>query len=659
MRTVNLGDIVTWDGQDWIVDVHGVQGTRLNPVLDGSPVWVHLPTICEDETFEAHGTGHERGHVAAERIRLALMDAAVRDDVLFWRDHLNEARYGVIDPHDPDAVPREGYGERTTLHQRFDLKVDELGNAGISVTKRTLLRKDAAYRDEGIDGLVDKRRFKDATGTRVAPEIDEATHHVIRAHLGATTREIRYYLDKIKQRVRHDFPDADITWPSERTMRRYVTPLLDAAGLTKTADRRRSDSNRPQRAFSPIVATYPGQYVEIDTNLVDVEVILPNGTVTRPHLTAAVDVFSGSLVGFHLHPAAPSAADHAILFARIASPRHAVERLDPALKLDHSKALPGQAMVAMGHASVEAPAMPYICIETLTMDRGKDFLAARSAAESLGWSVVDAPPHSPVAKPHVERFFKSANSLLFSRLDSYVGNSTVNRGRDGRTPIRFLELVDHIWSFAIEVHQDRPSRGLTMREHPGRTFTPNQMYAASFDAAAGIPLPLTADDYISLMPRFERTVQADGIHLDREVYDADELNGLRGRKTKVEVRQDPYDTDRLWVRDPDTDEWITCHSRSIRLAALPFGADLSKNLARTEQAEDPHTAWTQDFLDAENERVKRARTEATRASKRISKVAAEKASRRSDHLPRPVADIPAPLAPVQPIREHPEDFTIA
>lgn len=73
-----------------------------------------------------------------------------------------------------------------------------------------------------------------------------------------------------------------------------------------------------------------------------------------------------------------------------------------------------------------------------------------------------------------------------------------------------------------------------------------------------------------------------------------------------EVRQDPYDTDRVWVRHPDTHEWITCFARSIRMAALPFGTTTSANLATTEQVDDPHFEWSQDFLDAESDRVKTA-----------------------------------------------------
>ncbi|GAB18411.1 putative transposase [Gordonia effusa NBRC 100432] len=161
---------------------------------------------------------------------------------------------------------------------------------------------------------------------------------------------------------------------------------------------------------------------------------MPDGKVIRPYMTAAIDVFTDSVVGFHIHGGAPSSTDHAILFARMVSPRRAVERIDHELSLSKSRALPGSAMIAMGQATPEAPAMPFIAVETLTMDRGKDFLASRAAAEALGWSVIDAPPHSPTAKPHVERFLKSVNSLFLSRIDSYVGNSPEHRGRSVRSP---------------------------------------------------------------------------------------------------------------------------------------------------------------------------------------------------------------------------------
>ncbi|SDU25169.1 Mu transposase C-terminal domain-containing protein [Gordonia westfalica] len=590
LRRVNLGDIISWDGRDWIVDAHGRNGSRLNPVTDGTPRWVDMATISHDGSFEYHGGSDGHLGVAADRIQLAMLDPATRADALFWLQHLTEARFGVVDPHNPDAVPRDGYGPETTIEGRMERKAQELNAAGIKTSRTSLFRKDAQYRAHGIVGLIDGRRAKESTGQKIPQIVDDAAHRVIAEHLGATTRDVLYYLDKVKQRVRHDNPDIDVNWPSDRTLRRWLTPLLDAAGLTKSAQHRRSEGNRPKRAFQPILATYPGQFVEIDSNTLDVEAVMPDGKVIRPYMTAAIDVFTDSVVGFHIHGGVPSSTDHAILFARMVSPRRAVDRIDHELSLGKSKVLPGSAMIAMGQANSEAPAMPFIAVETLTMDRGKDFLASRAAAETLGWSVIDAPPHSPTAKPHVERFFKSVNSLFLSRIDSYVGNSPEHRARAERAAIPFASLVDQMWAFIITVYQNRPHSGFVLREHPGRTFTPNQMYAASFDATAGIPLPFSDRDYIALMPRDERTIRSDGVHLGNEIYDSPELNDLRTRSGKFEVRHDPYDSERVWVRHPDTSEWITCHARSIRLAALlPHSHSAPEHRQTSERPNRPST----------------------------------------------------------------------
>ncbi|HNP56215.1 Mu transposase C-terminal domain-containing protein [Gordonia sp. UBA7599] len=675
LRRVNLGDIVTWDGRDWIVDAHGIQGTRLNPVVEGSPVWVDLATVALEASFEHHQKSDASQEVR-ERIDLARLDQDTHQDVLFWRNHLNEARFGVADPDDPDAVPRDGYGAGTTIEGRMELKAQELRAAGIKTSRTSLFRKDSEYRAHGVMGLLDGRKARHSTGPRVPKEVETAAHQVIAEHLGSTSRDTKYFLDKIKQRVRNDHSDHIIEWPSDRTLRRWLNPLLDAAGLMKSAAHRRSESNRPQRTFRPIEAMYPGQYVEIDSNTLDVETAMPDGQVIRPYMTAAVDVFSGSVVGFHIHGGAPSSTDHAVLFARIVSPRRAVDRLDPSLTLGRSKTLPSESMIAMGQATPDAPAMPFIAVETLTMDRGKDFLASRAAAEVLGWSVIDAPPHSPTAKPHVERFFNSVNSQLLARFDSYVGRSPEHRGRNARVPIPFTELVDQMWKFVISVYQNRPHRGLVRREHPGRTFTPNQMYAAAFEASAGIPLPLTEADYVGLMPAFSRTLRSDGIHLQNETYDSPALDQIRTHSGKVEVRQDPYDTDRAWVRHPQNDVWIDCTARSVRLSALPFGSTVSQRLAATAPADDPHAEWAQTFLDSETRRVKAEKItkrhtsttnrdrrkqspkEAKSTSRKRTKAATEKANRRRDELPRPAAVEPAPLAPVSPIRNHPDDYKV-
>jgi hypothetical protein len=106
------------------------------------------------------------------------------------------------------------------------------------------------------------------------------------------------------------------------------------------------------------------------------------------------------------------------------------------------------------------------------------------------------------------------------------------------------------------------------------------------------------------------------------------------------------------------------------MAALPFGTTTSANLATTKQVDDPHFEWSQDFLDAESDRVKTAASKngtgnpannrSDKASqKKATKSAAERANRKHDSLPRPAISEPTPLPAAVPIRQHPDDYTIA
>ena len=662
VRHVNLGDIITWDGTDWYVDARGPKGTRLSPVLSGEPVWVSLDVIGNHEDFEYLGAGDERGNVAAERIELARLPKETRDEVIFWRDNLNEARFGVVNPNDPAAVPREGYGDGTTVDGRFRKKAEELTNAGFPITSRGLYKKDAKLRDEGIVGLVNRTKFKTTTGPVIDDRIKKAAAHVIAENLGASTRTAIKYLQMVKVRVAHDNPGVEIAWPSDRTMRRYLTPLLDEARLTGTARERKSHSNKPKRAYRPVLATYPGQYVEIDTNTADLMVMMPNGNVDRPYVTIAIDVCTRSIVGFHVHPAQPSAFDHRILLIRSVMPRGIDENAEPSAWLANAPSLPGSTMVAMGQAAAESKARPFIAIETLTTDRGKDFLAVQALAEQLGINVIAAPPHSPVAKPHVEQFFNFMNKGFCANFDSYVAHSTDHKGYVPGAAVPYALFVAALDRWITEVYQNRPHSGLAPLEHTGRSFSPNQMYTATFDASAGIPLPITVTEYVSLLPYETRQIRAEGIQMGKEFFDSEELNGLRGTRTKHQVHYDPYDEDRVWVKHPESDEWIECVSRTVRLSTIPFGRSIAANLAAMPQTEDPSEAFDREFLAAEKQRAVQAKTndaKAKRTSKKANKVAAEKANRKNDDMPRPGPVAAAPLPPAVYIPSHPDDYTVA
>jgi len=93
-----------------------------------------------------------------------------------------------------------------------------------------------------------------------------------------------------------------------------------------------------------------------------------------------------------------------------------------------------------------------------------------------------------------------------------------------------------------------------------------------------VPLALSPDDHVELLPATWRAVNAYGIKISRRVYDSAELNPLRmqhsgvtARKGLREIRYDPYDISRVWVRDHWNGGWITVFWTQLHRVAAPFG----------------------------------------------------------------------------------------
>jgi hypothetical protein len=124
---------------------------------------------------------------------------------------------------------------------------------------------------------------------------------------------------------------------------------------------------------------------------------------------------------------------------------------------------------------------------------------------------------------------------------------------------------------------------------PGRELSPNQAYAVQVARAGYLPVPLTGEDYIELLPSTWRAVNAYGILINHRTYDCAELGSLRRQKSassamqgRWEVHYDPYDLSRIWVRG--TDGWITAPWTQAPVVNVPF-ADFTWRYARKLVAE--------------------------------------------------------------------------
>jgi len=107
----------------------------------------------------------------------------------------------------------------------------------------------------------------------------------------------------------------------------------------------------------------------------------------------------------------------------------------------------------------------------------------------------------------------------------------------------------------------------------------------SWPPAGYLPLPLTGEDYLELLPVQWRQINAYGIRIDYRTYDCAELGPLRlqhsgvtARRGVWEVHHDPYDVTKVFVRTPDG--WVTAPWTHLPMVSAPF-AEFTWRHART------------------------------------------------------------------------------
>ena len=103
------------------------------------------------------------------------------------------------------------------------------------------------------------------------------------------------------------------------------------------------------------------------------------------------------------------------------------------------------------------------------------------------------------------------------------------------------------------------------------------MYSALVSAAGYVPLMLTGQDYIALLPAAWRTVNDYGVNLHGRTYDAKGLNPMRRQHSGVtakrglwQVRYDPCDLSVVWVADHRRGGFVAAPWTHLPMVAAPF-----------------------------------------------------------------------------------------
>jgi hypothetical protein len=634
-RGVALGDRIRVDGVLHVVI--GVSGPRVRLADDaGTVLTVALIDLQTDSRFDLVDVQVP----AAPRPEVGLegLPAAVVEEASWWEAHLVEVVYGLPPDAPAGARPKPQYDpERTSLTAREMAKAAELAAMGRPMPVSTLKHRRQRWEARGLAGLVDHRVVKRMSPTgRVDERVVAAMRQAIEEATDDSSRTASFMIWRTCEILTAAGISADVA-PSQRTMYRLFDTLSRGRHTTGSASTRRSLAGRPEGMFGSVPVTAPGELVQIDSTPLDVLVLLDDGVPGRVELTGMIDVATRVVPAAVLRPTTRS-VDASVLLARSLTPEPMRPGWPEALRMAHS-VLPYDRLLTVDERLEHAAAKPVIVPDTIVIDHGSVFVSAnfRASCRHLGITIQPAHLASGAEKPHIERYFNSVASLFSQFVSGYAGRNPDRRGRhvEGRPLWSMLELQELLDEWLISCWLNRPHDGLRDPRHPGRAFTPNEKYAALVEAAGYVAVALDAEDYLELLPAQWRAVNAYGIKLNRRSYDDEALNplrlqpsGVREKKGLWEIRHDPYDVSRIFVRG--LDGWITVFWKHLDRVPTPFG-ELAWDHARRHLVAEGRSATEDQIADAVAALLRRAHhgpadQEKPTMSKRDRRVAARTAA---------------------------------
>lgn len=520
--------------------------------------------------------------------RLSTLDKAEQERVRWLEGHLIELGTG----RHPERSPRPEYDPDVhDTEERERTKLAEFEAEGRPMTRRHLQRLRRAYREEGLIGLADRRKLRTVTpGAETDPRVISVIEMLLSEQRGRSTVARSVMFTEIQHRLEDEFGEGVVPVPSKRTLYRLLSDMDRGRRNFVSEASRRVSVNRPRRPFTPITALRPGENVVIDTNKLDIMCRYADGVIRRAELTMAVDVATRSITAGIIAPTT-KAVDAAAVLARALVPEPMRPGWSESLHHAHS-VIPHERLLSIDERFANAAAKPVIIPETINCDRGRVYISETflRACTSLGISVQPSRPYTGSDDSIVERTFGSMNTLFCQHVAGYVGRDATRRGPDAAeeaiwTVAQLQELFDE---WVVARWQNRPHEGLSHTWGEGRDLSPNEMYSACVGISGYVPLPLSGDDYIELLPATFRTVNDYGLTIDNRTYDDKALNpyrrvdsGLSGANgRKWEVHYDPYDITVVWLRDHRKNKWVAVPWVYRSLARQPFGLALWEHARR-------------------------------------------------------------------------------
>ena len=324
---------------------------------------------------------------------------------------------------------------------------------------------------------------------------------------------------------------AGLRKPAWRTVKRRVDDV-NARDMVL-----RREGFAAAKALDPVIGVYeaalPLDVVQIDHTVVDVFVVdeINRQVIDRPVLTLAIDVCTRMVAGYYVGLDDPSTTRTGVTFAQSV--------------FDKGKWLVDR--------NLDLPWPVAGLPRVVHVDNGSDFRSHdfSSALEDFGVEVV----YRPIARPHfgghIERLIGTTMGALHL-LPGTTFSNVQQRGEypsEARAALTLGEL--DVW-LAHEILGKYHNRVHSALKRP-----PAAVWS-ELAPKARLRMPGDRLAFLAhLLPSQWRRVRRDGVHLFGIRYWADALTRFIGRvEGKLQVRYDPRDLSRIYVRLPGEDRYV-------------------------------------------------------------------------------------------------------
>ncbi|WP_326763239.1 integrase (plasmid) [Streptomyces sp. NBC_01591] len=464
----------------------------------------------------------------------------------------------------------------------------------------TVERKCAAWRKEGLMGLVDKRSLRStAPHGRVDARVVDLVWEILddERDKGLSPGTLSRLIDRVQQTVRTRY--AQLLADPKTARGLVISPatfyrLLERLGITaqnahdaaaRHAAGPATSAERPV-ARRATWARWPGELVQIDTTGLDVLVLGDDGRGISVELTIAIDVATRSIVGSLLVPKrtgrtggtgrwtagrATRSFDTMQVVAQTTAPLPARPGWAPETFMEGSD-LPFEDLLAADPRFAGAAARPVIKPETLVIDHGSPFISAdfTRACHCMGIEVREARLRTAVDKAIVERAMLAVKTGFSQYLASYTHHRLDLRGKRVRKqPLWTIPQLQELFEQWVVLRwQQTPHAALRSPFTPGLCLTPNQMYAALVSLRGYRSTTLTAQENRKLLPTVWVRVSRKGFQINNRTYNLDRgkldlfrgPSGIAAQQGRWEVHYSPDHPEVAWLfnhrAEPGTDPWV-------------------------------------------------------------------------------------------------------